>query len=187
MSAPLSAAEASPRSRRATAIATITVAVALALVAVGLRRTAPPPSGLEGERIAPVSLAVLTMRPHPEVQRVDLGAATGKPTLVHFWGPSCAPCVEEAPAIDALAAAAAAEGFAVLTVSAEDAPDIRELMLGKGLRFRVLHDAAGAAHSAFRVAAIPHSFVLDGQGVVRREFVGPQPTATLREALLAVR
>ncbi|MEY3011507.1 MAG: hypothetical protein RIT45_242 [Pseudomonadota bacterium] len=187
MSAVAPTHEPSPRSRRATAIATVTVALALALVAVGLRRTTPPASGLEGERIAPVSLAVLTMRPHPDVQRVALGAPTGKPTLVHFWGPSCAPCVEEAPAIDALAAEADGAGFEVLTISAEDAPDIRELMLGKGLQFRVLHDAAGAAHTAFRVAAIPHSFVLDAQGVVRREFVGPQPTATLREALLAAR
>lgn len=172
--------EPTPQGRRAAGVLTVVVALGLAMAAVGLRQTQPPPAGLEGQRVAPLSLPRIGLRPQPEVERVEVGAATGRPTLLHFWGPSCAPCVQEAPAIDALA-----REHDVWTVSAEDVVEIRAMMLTKGLTYPVLHDAAGAAHERFRVSAIPATFVLDGQGVVRRELRGPQPIETLREAMAA--
>lgn len=172
-----------PRSRRAAGVLSVAVAIALVLAAIGLRRTAPPPSGLEGQRIAPTALPRIPLRPQPEVERVSLGAANGHATLVHFWGPSCAPCVEEAPQIAQVAAEAGGFGAEVWTVSAEDVVEIRAFLLGAGLQLPVLHDAAGTAHERFRVAAIPHTFVLGKDGAVHREWLGPQDAATLLAAL----
>lgn len=172
-----------PRSRRAAGVLTVTVAAALVLVAIGLRRTAPPPSGLEGQRVEPIALPRLPLRPQPEVERITLGAANGRATLVHFWGPSCAPCVEEAPQIAAVSTAAGGFGAEVWTVSAEDVVEIRAFLLGAGLQLPVLHDATGQAHERFRVAAIPHTFVLGKDGAVRHEWLGPQDKATLLAAL----
>ncbi len=174
-----------PAARRGAAVISVVVAVGLAFAAVGLRQTRAPPSGLQGQRVAPLTLPRITEAATADVERVEIGRGVGRPTLVHFWGPSCGPCVQEAPAIDRLAAAGVADGFVVWTVTGEDVVDVRDLMARLQLRFVVLQDADGAAHQAFRVSAIPHSFVLDGAGVVVREFVGPQDAATLHEALRA--
>jgi thiol-disulfide isomerase/thioredoxin len=170
-----------PAARRGAAVLTVAVALALAAAAVGLRQTRPPPSGIEGQKVTPLRLARLTLEPQAEVAQIEIGAGYGRPSLVHFWGPSCGPCVDEAPAIAALARGAGA--YSVWTITAEDAEDVRAMLRRLGLDFPVLHDAAGAAHRAFGVSAIPHSFVLDGEGVVLRQFVGPASADTLREAL----
>lgn len=172
-----------PPARTKAAIAALVLALVLAAVAVGVRRRAPAPSGLEGQRVQPVSIARLSLHPTADVERVEVGGSRHKPVLLHFWGPSCAPCVEEAPRIDAVARDAEVQGYEVWTVSAEESTEIRELMLRKGWQFPVLHDIALLVHQQFRVSAIPVSVVLDGDGVVQRHWVGPQAERDVREAL----
>lgn len=174
-----------PPARAKAAIASIALALVLALFAIALRRQAPLPSGLEGQRVLPVAIARLPLHSTPTVDRVEVGGSRHKPVLLHFWGPSCAPCVDEAPRIDAVARDAEAAGYEVWTISAEEATEIRELMLRKGWQFDVLHDVALAAHARFRVSAIPVTVVLDGEGVVRRHWVGPQTEQDVRDELAA--
>ena len=170
--------------RKPAAILAVGLAIALALAAVGLRQNTPPPSGLEGQRAPSIDLPILPLRPTPTPARWTK-PALGKATLLHFWGPSCAPCVEQAPAVAALHAEGAKSGaFEVITISAEDVPDIRAFLREKGHSYPVLHDADGRAHGSYRVNAIPVDFVIDKLGVVRKELRGPHDIDDLR-ALLA--
>ena len=181
---PSSLADQAPARTKA-AVAAIVFALILAAVAIGVRQQAPAPSGLEGQRVQPVTIARLGLHPTPAVEQIEVGGSRHKPVLLHFWGPSCAPCVQEAPQIDAIARDADSQGYEVWTVSAEETTEIRELMLRKGWQFQVLHDVALLAHAQFRVSAIPVSVVLDGEGVVLRHWIGPQPEQDLRDALAA--
>ncbi len=164
-----------PTGRRSAAIVAVGLALALAFAAIGLRQQTPAPSGLEGQQAPRGVLPVLTATPQPKPTRVPV-PMPGKRHLLHFWGPNCAPCVEEAPVIQRLhrAAGGPTGAFAVVTVSAEDVPDIRGFMRDKGYDFPVLLDANGFVHGQFRVSAIPATFVVDAKGVVVRELRGPQ-------------
>ena len=174
------------RGRRPAAILAIGVAIALALAAVGLRQNTAPPSGLEGKQAPVFSLPLLTAKPtrKPTVVQVP---SSGKPTLLHFWGPSCAPCVAESPAIAKLYAEGKASGaFDVITVSAEDVPDIRAFIREKGHDYPVLYDADGRGHGHYHVNAIPVDFIIDGAGVVRHERRGASSEDELRDLLKQV-
>ncbi len=169
--------------RRATAWATIALALLLVAAAIMLRGQQRPKSGLEGQRVPVATLPRLEPKAQPEVQRVEVGAAGPRPTLLHFWGPSCPPCVAHGGDIDALARGAAADGFAMWTISADEPGEIRALMAQKGWTFPVLHDAALKAHAAFRVFALPSAFALDRAGVVRRAFPADASAEDVRAAM----
>lgn len=166
--------------RNALAVLVLGVALAAVFAAIGLRESTAPPTGLEGERVVPISLAVLSARPTTTVDRrqvPDLSAQ--KRSLVHFWGPSCAPCVKEAPLIEDLHQRSAATGLHVLTVTGEDTVDVRAFMAENGYTYPVLHDPSGKAHAAWRVRGIPASFLVDAQGTIVRVLNPPWTAADL--------
>ncbi len=172
--------------RRATAWATIALSLLLVAAVLALRSHHAPPSGLEGQRVPIATLPRLWPEAPPEPTRVEVGAASQNPTLLHFWGPSCPPCVAHGGDIDDLARGAAADGFAMWTLSADEPAEIRALMAKKSWTFPVLHDAALAAHAAFRVSALPAAFALDRAGVVRRAFPADARTEDVRQAMRAL-
>ncbi len=171
--------------RKPAAILAVGLAIALALAAVGLRQNTPPPSGLEGQRAPQIDLPILALQPARAPARW-VKPVLGKATLLHFWGPSCAPCVKQAPAVAALHQEGVKSGaFEVITISAEDVPDIRAFLRETGHSYPVLHDADGRAHGSYRVNAIPVDFVIDKLGVVQQELRGPHDIDELRTLLNA--
>lgn len=72
-----------------------------------------------GERATPVSADAL---------RVVLGEHQGRVVLVNFWATWCRPCLDEIPALMALADEFNEQGFDLIAVSLDDPAD-RELLL----------------------------------------------------------
>ena len=53
----------------------------------------------------------------------DLASYAGKPVVINFWGPSCVPCREEFPLLEAKVAEHAGDGLTVVGVLTDDPVD----------------------------------------------------------------
>ncbi len=181
-------ADANPvRGRRIAAVLAIGVALALALIAIGMRSQAHVPGGLEGQVAPAFTLPVVTLKPRPIPVMYAVPGTHPRPRLVHFWGPSCAPCLEELPIIERLfrQGSDGDAGWEVVTITGDDTGDVREFLRTEQTTFPVLQDADGAAHEAWRISSIPASYVIRRDNVIHRELSGKQSYENLVEALKA--
>lgn len=92
----------------------------------------------------------------------------GKVVLVDFWASWCAPCKKSFPSLDTLYQQYAAAGFEIAAVSVDDsAKAMRRFLKTNPVSFPVVRDAEKRLVSDVKVQAMPTSFLLDRQGVVR--------------------
>jgi len=123
----------------------------------------------------------------------SLAQHRGEVVLVNFWSTWCAPCRTEMPALQALYETYRERGFTVLAVNLNlDGHEPVEAFVAElRLTFPILLDPRKDVGRAYRVFAIPASFLLDRQGRIAYRRVGDpawdQPqTRALVEHLLAV-
>jgi len=103
----------------------------------------------------------------------DLASLAGHPVLINFWGPSCVPCRDEFPLLAAKLAEHAADGFAVVGVLTDDPPDpARAFVSQYAATWPTVLDPTQAVKAAYRVAARPQSYFVDGSGIVRSIQIG---------------
>ncbi|MFZ5915870.1 MAG: TlpA family protein disulfide reductase [Chloroflexota bacterium] len=120
-------------------------------------------------------------------ETVTLGALQGQPVLLNFWATWCPPCRAEMPHIQQVWQAYQADGLIVLAVDEqESAQTVGQFAAGLGLTFPLLLDVTGEVGNDFQVRALPTSFFIDRQGIVRQKFTGPMTTAILHERLQAI-
>ena len=111
-------------------------------------------------------------------QPFDLGAYAGRPVILNFWGPSCVPCRDEFPLFVAKLAEHAADDVAIIGVLTDDpAPPARDFAAEFAASWPTVEDPDKTIKSTYRVVARPHSFFIDGAGVVQAQQIGE-----LREA-----
>jgi cytochrome c biogenesis protein CcmG/thiol:disulfide interchange protein DsbE len=124
-------------------------------------------------------LPVRERAPQPFTLRLFDGASfalaesRGRPVLVNFWASWCAPCRDEAPVLALAAKEWGARGVALVGVDVWDKEaDARKFLEEFGLTYPNGVDVGGVAID-FGVRGIPETYVLDGQGVLRRRWIGP--------------
>lgn len=106
--------------------------------------------------------------------RQDLAALQGRPVLVHFFATWCEPCREEMAGLARLAARRKDRPFALLAVDVGEVElRVRRFFDANPVPFPVLLDEDRAAMKAWKVVALPSSFVLDADGTLRLSAVGP--------------
>lgn len=104
----------------------------------------------------------------PKGESVDLARLRGKVVLVNFWATWCAPCVEEMPALARLRARLAPRGFEVIAVNQGEMPArVGAFLERAGLDLVVAMDRDKEVARAWKVRALPTTFVLDTAGRVR--------------------
>jgi cytochrome c biogenesis protein CcmG/thiol:disulfide interchange protein DsbE len=102
-----------------------------------------------------------------------LDALRGRPVVINFWGPSCVPCREEFPLLAAKLAEHAADGFAIVGVLTDDPPEpARRFVNEYEATWPTVLDPDRAAKTAYRVAARPQTYFVDGTGVIRSIQIG---------------
>jgi thiol-disulfide isomerase/thioredoxin len=97
--------------------------------------------------------------------------------FVNFWATWCPPCKAEAPSMERLYKELQPEGFEIVAISIDspDAlPQIEAFRQELGLTFPIPLDPEKRAYEAYRVAAVPETFLVDPSGQVLERFVGPQ-------------
>ncbi len=125
-------------------------------------------------------------------QVIRLSALRGRPVLLNLWASWCAPCKAEMPAMQRVYDAYAARGFTILAVNTtyqDDQANALAFADSLGLTFPLLFDMDGSVAKEYRVSAMPTSFFIDSEGIIRKVvFGGPMSEALLRaeiEQLLA--
>lgn len=104
----------------------------------------------------------------------DLAADRGKVILVNFWATWCEPCKTEMPALQQLANDLRGQPFRMYSIDLqEDAQAIEGFQRQYNLDLYVLLDEDGSVTRAYGVRGLPATFLIDRQGVVKVQRLGP--------------
>jgi len=105
---------------------------------------------------------------------VSLSVLQGQVVLVNNWATWCPPCKAEMPTLQAYFDVHKDEGFVLVGIDAGDAAQVVNGFVQQyGLTFPVWLDPETRALTAFKNDALPSSYVIDPQGVVRLVWTGP--------------
>ena len=118
----------------------------------------------------------------------DLASFAGKPVVINFWGPSCVPCRDEFPLLEAKVAEHAADGLTVVGVLTDDPVEpARSFVTQYGGTWPTVIDPSKSIKTAYRVAARPQTYFVDGTGVIRAIQVGQLTDADFERSFAKIR
>jgi thiol-disulfide isomerase/thioredoxin len=114
----------------------------------------------------------------------------GKPLLVNFWAPWCAPCVQEMPELSAIAAKDGGKRFNVIGIGIDSPSNIAEF----ASKFKIAYPLYVAGMSGtdlsrqFGNAAggLPYTVLIGADGQVRKTYLGRLKFDELRRDLAAL-
>ena len=107
--------------------------------------------------------------------KVTLSDLRGRVVLVNFWTSWCPPCRLEMPAIEKTYRSYKNLGFVVigLNLTAQDSEKAAADFVHEiGITFPIALDRDNAVGNLYRVTALPTSFFIDRNGVIRSVIVG---------------
>lgn len=111
--------------------------------------------------------------PNLEGQVISLSDFRGKPILLNFWAVRCPPCRFEMPFIQTAFEEWSDKGLIVLTVNIGEAPStVKDFIQSENLSFPVLLDTNQNVALEYNIRAIPTTFLIDKDSVVREIKVG---------------
>ena len=168
-------------------IRAIPVVLVLLLVAALVWRLAnPPETDVKSEMIGksvPAFQLPSAVTGTPALTSADL--ADGKPKLVNFFASWCVPCIGEAPILLELKR----QGVPIVGIAVRDRPDdLANFLVANGNPFgRIGADTQSRVQLAFGSAGVPETFIVDGQGVIRMQHIGPIEAKDISGLIGAVR
>lgn len=111
--------------------------------------------------------------PTPEGESITLSDFRGRPVLINFWATWCPPCKIEMPDIEALYQKYKDRGFTVIAVDQQESPAaVQQYFQEMGLSFLPVIDSTGEIFNLYRVVALPTSYFIDAEGIVRFQHRG---------------
>lgn len=106
-------------------------------------------------------------------QKVSLGEFKGKVVLINFWASWCTPCQEELPELQKLYQKYHDRGFELIGINIDKNQANAEKFVKRfGLTFPVALDPESSEIRAYQGRAMPMSYLVDRQGIVRQLFFG---------------
>ncbi|TDO24941.1 redoxin family protein [Pedobacter duraquae] len=115
-----------------------------------------------GESIGNVPIVSLLNAP---IKKTDLSSQRGKVVLLEFWATWCGPCVDAMPHLQALQKQFGNK-LQIITVSTEKEKRIKQFLQNRPSNLWFAIDSADAFRKDFPYHTIPHSILIDQQGVI---------------------
>lgn len=118
-----------------------------------------------------------------EGNSVSLADYRGQVVLINLWATWCPPCKYEMPTLQAYFEDHGSEGFMLIAINDGDpSEDVIAFAKDYGLTFPVWLDPTYiASEQAFKTNALPSSFVIDREGIVRYAWTGAISLAMLEK------
>jgi len=92
----------------------------------------------------------------------------GKVVLLDFWASWCPPCLKSFPKYDALRREIGTSDFEIVAINVdENTDDARKFLSKHPVSFPIAKDPKGVLPGVFGVKAMPTSYLIDKNGVVR--------------------
>lgn len=114
----------------------------------------------------------------------------GKPLLVNFWAPWCAPCVREMPALSALAAKDGGKHFNVIGIGIDSPSNIADFASKFKIAYPVYVAGMGGTDLSREfgndAGGLPYTVLIGADGVVRKTYLGSLKFDQLRADLGAL-
>ncbi|MCU7920578.1 MAG: TlpA family protein disulfide reductase [Candidatus Thiodiazotropha sp. (ex Epidulcina cf. delphinae)] len=109
-------------------------------------------------------------------ENIKLSELRGQVVMVNFWASWCGPCRQEMPLLQQLYERYQSMGFTLLGVNVDEEQAAAEKMLRDiPVSFPVLYDDKSRVSKAYRVKAMPSTFMIDRDGQVRYLHKGYKP------------
>jgi cytochrome c biogenesis protein CcmG, thiol:disulfide interchange protein DsbE len=163
------------------AAALLGVAAIIALVVFGFASKSTPAGGrrapaLPAERLAGAPVTLASLR----------ASARGRSSAIVFWASWCEPCQGEAAPIERFSRSPQGAGRIVGVDWSDALSGARAFIAHNRWTFPNVRDGEGTVGNKYGITGLPTTFVLDGEGRIRRTLRGPQDGASLGRALAAV-
>ncbi len=144
-----------------------------------------------GSQTVKLEAAPAVGHPAPDFALKDLDGNTvrlsdlrGKVVFINFWATWCPPCRAEMPEIEALHQEYKDKGVLVLGVDiAESENTVRQYIQQGGFSWTIVLDSTGEVARDYQIAAIPTSFFLDKEGIIRAVKVGAMTKREMEDKL----
>ena len=106
-------------------------------------------------------------------ENLNINDLLGKVVYIDFWASWCPTCKKAFPALNQLHQELNAKGFEVFTVNLdEERKDADEFLRQHPVDFAVAYDDKKACPNRYHVLAMPASYIIDKQGIIRDIHLG---------------
>jgi cytochrome c biogenesis protein CcmG/thiol:disulfide interchange protein DsbE len=132
------------------------------------------------------------LAPDFTLEEIDGGTFTlsdlqGRVVVVNLWASWCPPCRAEMPALQEVYENNRERGLEILAVNTtyqDREAEARAFVNELGLSFPILLERTGKMAKGYQVRAMPSTFFIDREGVIRKIILGgPMSEATLQTAI----
>ncbi|MCG8466921.1 MAG: TlpA family protein disulfide reductase [Gemmatimonadetes bacterium] len=119
---------------------------------------------------------------------IGLESLEGRVAVVNFWGTWCLPCRRELPELVELAEAYDDQDVAIVGIAVDSgsATEIRTFLSKFGVEYPIWLSGMEPAVSKFGALGFPFTLVIDRDGWIRKEYLGPQTYDSLASEIDAL-
>ena len=119
-----------------------------------------------------------------EGNQITLSEFRGKTVFINFWATWCPPCRAEMPEIEAVYQEYKDKDVEVIGVDIVETKDeVRQFVQQYGYSWTFVLDTTGEVATTYNIAAIPTSFFIDKEGIIRVVNIGAMTKRAMETAL----
>jgi peroxiredoxin len=111
-----------------------------------------------------------------EGETVHFSDFEGELVFLNFWATWCGPCIDELPAMMVMNQTFEGRPFKMLGISVDTNWDqVVSYLNEHGFELDTVLDPGQRVKQDYRVTGFPETFLIDGNGIVLKKYIGPYP------------